>query len=91
MTKLSAHAAVICWKFPSGQRKGAHGYYLRYGRRPVDLVASQQQLHGQVLELKLTDSDVALVRNYAACVCTVYSIKRERERERMLIICTQKK
>lgn len=59
VTKLSAHAAVICWKFPSGQQKGAHGYYLRYGRRPVDLVASQQQLHGQVLELKLTDSDVA--------------------------------
>lgn len=61
MTKLSAHAAVICWHFPNGQRRGAHGYKLRYGRPPLDFVSS----HGQVLELKIHDDENVIMSVHA--------------------------
>ncbi|KAI9556627.1 hypothetical protein GHT06_016417 [Daphnia sinensis] len=63
VTKLSADAAVICWKFPLAA--GAQGYVLRYWRHPASLISGQNDgdstLAGMAppvpLELKIIDMD----------------------------------
>lgn len=64
VTKLSADAAVICWKFPLAAR--VRGYVLRYWRHPSPLLEQQQspldaddspEMDGPVLELKIIDMD----------------------------------
>lgn len=63
VTKLSADAAVICWKFPLAA--GAQGYVLRYWRHPASLISSQNDGDSTLaemappipLELKIIDSE----------------------------------
>jgi hypothetical protein len=64
VTKLSADAAVICWKFPLAA--GAQGYVLRYWRHPASLSPTQPLTPTEneapdsapiPLELKIIDLD----------------------------------
>ena len=55
VTKLSADAAVICWKFPLAAR--ARGYVLRYWRHPASL--DDDSTDWPVLELKIIDVEGA--------------------------------